>query len=120
MNYTTSALNKLVLGFILFISLNSISQQQNYAIQCTLDHRAIMAQQSFSEDAPEAETARDVIRDIMNTMNEFYVSVNSGENQAALAKRTEILLLIQSANNLNLNTSMLNADIEFIQQYPNQ
>lgn len=119
MNHTTSALNKLVLGFILFISLNSFSQQQNYVLQCTLDQRAIMAQQSFSEDAPEAETARDVIREIMNSMNEFYVSANSGENQAAYSKRTEVLLLLQTANNLNLNTSMLNADIEFIQQYPN-
>ncbi len=119
MNHTTNILSKIALGFLLFISLNSFSQQQNYTLQCTLGHREIMQNQSFSEDAPEAEVARDVIQDLMNTIDAFYLAANAGESQAAIAKRLEINVLIETANNLNLNISMFNQDIEAIQLYTN-
>lgn len=109
-------LSKLIFGFILFISFSAASQQQQ-TIKCTMNDRQIMQSQSFTEDALEAEAAREIFKNFTNTLNLAYSNINANATTEIQLQISEINTFIQTFQNLGLNYSMFNDDIEFILNY---
>lgn len=103
-------------GLLLVLSFNSIGQEQN-SIKCSMSERQIVQSQSFDEDAPEAEEARAVFQEFITTLTFIYDNINNGQIDDVHVQLTAINSIIQKFQTLELNYSMFNDDIEFIQQY---
>lgn len=107
--------NTILLFFLSFSSY--IGAQFQYEMKCTMTERQIMQSQSFNEDAPESEFALPVVKILLFEFEEFYTNLNNGDMQAASENKVRINEAIQNANALQLNYSMFEDDIEFLQQY---
>ena len=108
-------LKSIALIIILFISFNSNAQQQ-YAMICTMGEREILRSQSFSEDAPEAEIARDLLQEFLVDLNYFYTKLNEGLITEAQSRIPSIMARMDEAGQSGFNFSMFANDIEFIQE----
>ena len=76
-----------------------------------------MQSQSFTEDAVEAEAAREIFKNFINTLNVTYSNINANATTEIQVQKSEINTFIQTFQNLGLNYSMFNDDIEFILTY---
>lgn len=115
MNFS-NYLSKILFGFILFLSFSAFSQQQQ-TMKCTMDDRQILRSQSFTEDAVEAEAAREIFKNFKNTLNLAYSNINNNAPAEVEIQVAEINTFIQTFQSLGLNYSMFNDDIESILNY---
>ena len=115
MNFS-NYLSKVIFGFILFISFHATSQQQ-HTIMCTMDQRQVLQSQSFAEDAPEAEIAREIFKNFTNTMTLAYQHINSNSLEEVQLQILAIQTYISEFQTRGLNYSMYQDDIQFITTY---
>ena len=109
-------LSKSFLGLILIISFNATAQQQ-HSMKCTMDQRQVMQSQSFTEDAVEAEEARELFQNFTNTLTLAYSNINNNSLAEVEVQISAINTFMQTFQTLGLNYSMFNEDIEFILNY---
>lgn len=84
---------------------------------CTMDQRQVMQSQSFSEDALEAEEARQIFQDFTNTLILAYTNINNNSLEEVQTQILAINTFVVTFQTLGLNYSMFNDDIEFITNY---
>ncbi|MDD2983318.1 MAG: hypothetical protein PHQ74_08015 [Crocinitomicaceae bacterium] len=82
-----------------------------------MDDRQILQSQSFTEDAIEAEAAREVFKNFTDTLTLAYNNINNNSIQELQIQISSIQLFIQTFQSLGLNYSMFNDDIDFILNY---
>ena len=109
-------LSKSVFGLMLLISFNAAAQQQPSLI-CTMDQRQVMQSQPFSEDAVEAEAARDLFQDFTNTLILAYDHINSNSLEEVQIQISAINTYLETFQTQGLNYSMFQDDIDFILNY---
>jgi len=93
------------------------SAQAQYEMKCTMTEREIMQSQSFGEDDPESESAFPIFNSLKTEFQNLYNEINNGEMGNINLHIEQINIAIENAVLLNLNYSMFQEDIEFIQQY---
>lgn len=82
-----------------------------------MDQRQVMQSQSFSEDALEAEEARQIFQDFTNTLILAYTNINNNSLEEVQTQILAINTFVVTFQTLGLNYSMFNDDIEFITNY---
>ena len=114
-------MNNLLLLLILFSAFLCSSDfgfsQTTNQMQCTLSEREILQSQTFNEDAPESEEAREIVRSLLIEFAEVYNLINSNQLSEIESHLSIIHQRIDAANTINLNYSMFDADLEFIEQF---
>lgn len=82
-----------------------------------MEHRQIMQIQSFTEDAVEAEEAREIFKSFANTLILAYNNINNHSIEELQLQKTAINTFIDTFQTLGLNYGMYQDDIEFIINY---
>lgn len=111
---------KLLRGSILifFVSFSMLcNAQAQYEMRCTMTDREVMQSQPFSEDSPEAENVVNLVSTLIAEFKSFYLTLNTNQIQEAKQHVLIIKSILQTADSLNVNFTMFEDDIEFIQPY---
>ncbi len=109
-------MKQLLLLALLMVGTSVYSQQHPTGFtQCQLTVDEILGQQSFDIDEPISEDARYIFFDIYANLNAIYIaeSQNNTTNLSELIAAFETS--IEDATNLQLNFSMFQDDITFVE-----
>lgn len=77
----------------------------------------ILMQQSFGIDDPISEDARYIIEDLLNRLTEFYEILSADEEADLQITIEEIDKVLDRANEINLNLTMFDDDIELVNEH---
>jgi len=101
--------------FALFLLCHLSLNAQNVTIQCQMTIDEISLQQSFDIDHPKQEETRNIATLLIAELNMVYDKVN---NNITLGIDEHILNINElkiSADNLGMNYTMFNADLQYIE-----
>lgn len=101
--------------FALFLLCHLSLNAQNLTIQCQMTIDEISLQQSFDVDHPKQEETRNIATLLIAELNLIYDKVNSNNTAGIDQNISNIDELILSADNLGMNYSMFDADLQYIE-----
>ena len=105
-----------LLPLLLFFTLIQFSSvaQQSYEIKCEMTVEEVLRKQPFDIDLAIAEKARDLLIELFSEINLVYDEINGGNTSNLKGRIKTINSLIDTAEELGMNYSMFENDLEII------
>lgn len=106
----------LTIVLAVFFVGTSFSQQIN-EVKCTMTVEEVLREQPFDIDHYKSEDARYITIDLFDELEAVYEKVNNGLTGTANLEEhfTAIDSLLNSANGLDMNYSMFDEDLDFVE-----
>ena len=102
--------------FVLFIFTHfSTVAQTSYEIQCTMTLEEISQVQPFNVDHYKQENVRDIVNSLFSELNTIYNKLNNDQGEPIAEHIQAVHSAIESAEEVGMNYSMFDADLEFIE-----
>ena len=102
---------------ILSFCYYSANAQEVYTKKCKMTTEEILNIQSFHSDQVEYKKSEKIAEVILNRLELFYNAINNNQILEAKEQKNHVLSAINSAQIINMDFSMFDEDLEFLNNY---